>query len=152
MSGTKHFAIGWVAALAVAVALAVAACGPASRSTAATANGQERMPSPASIWISSEPAAPTKPVKVELTSPQDPTFHRSHTFQTGEVLRGSIPVSSGQYRLVGLGGTCALDLFLGPQRETDVVIGLGVDGGCAFTVVREHGEEVVHDGSEVLID
>ena len=152
MSGTKRFATGWVAPLAVAVALAVAACGPASRSTTATANGQERMPSFASIWITSEPAVPTKPVTIELTSPQDPSFHRTHTFQIGEELRGSIPVSSGHYLLVGLGGLCAFGVFLGPERETDVVIGLGADGGCAFSVVREHGEEVFHDGSEVLID
>jgi len=150
MSDTKRLVTGWVAMLGVA--FAVAACGPVSRSTPATANGQEHMPAPASIWITSEPAVTTKSVQVELTSPQDPTFHRTHTFQAGDVLRGSIPVSSGHYRLVGLGGTCALDVFLGPKRETDVVIGLGVDGVCAFTVVREHGEEVFHDGPEVLID
>ena len=147
---TRSFATGWIAA--VAVVFAVAACGPISRSATATANGQERMPSPASIWITSEPAVPDKPVMVELTSPQDPTFHRTHTFQPDQILRGSIPVSSGHYRLVGLNGTCAFDVFLGPDRETDVVIGLEVDGGCDFTVAREHGQDVFHDGPEVLID
>lgn len=110
------------------------------------------MPAPASIWITSEPAAPARPVKVELTTAGDPSFHRVHTFQAGEVVLGSIPVSSGHYRLVALGGECAFDLFLGPQRETDVVIEVGDEGGCAFTVAREHGDEVFHEASEVLID
>jgi hypothetical protein len=109
------------------------------------------MPAFASIWLTSEPAEPTQPVKVELTAAQDPDFHRAHTFVAGAVLRGSIPVSSGRYRLVGLGGACAFDLFLGAERETDVVIRLGDDGSCAFTVAREHGEEVSHDEPDILV-
>lgn len=109
------------------------------------------MPAFASIWLTSEPVEPTQPVNVELTATQDPGFHRAHTFVAGAVLRGSFPVSSGRYRLVGLGGACALDLFLGTERETDVVIRLGDDGSCAFTVAREHGEEVSHDEPEILV-
>ena len=109
------------------------------------------MPAFAGIWLTSEPAAPIRPVNVEVTAAQHPDFHRAHTFDAGAVLRGSIPVSSGRYRLVGLGGACALDLFLGAERETDVVMRLGDDGSCAFTVVREHGEEVSHDEPSILV-
>jgi hypothetical protein len=109
------------------------------------------MPAFASIWLTSEPAEPTQPVKVELTAPQDPGFHRAHTFVAGAVLRGSIPVSSGRYRLVGLDDACTFDLLLGAERETDVVIRLLDDGSCAFTVAREHGEEVSHDGPEIVV-
>ena len=141
-----------VAALAIGIAIVVAACAPVQPPTPDLAIGQERMPAPASIWLTSEPAAATQPVKVELTIAGEPNFHRAHTFQAGEVVLGSIPVSTGHYRLVGLGGKCAIELFLGAERETDVVIELDGDGGCAFTVAREHGAELFHDGSEVLID
>lgn len=120
-------------AFALGVAFAVAGCAPAPRSlfTPAAPNGQEHMPAFAGIWLTSEPAAPIQPVNVEVTAAQHPDFHRAHTFDAGVVLRGSIPVSSGRYRLVGLGGACALDLFLGAERETDVAMRALVTTGVA---------------------
>ena len=141
-----------VVALAIGLATVLAACARVVPATPDPAIGQERMPAPASIWLTSEPAAPTQAVQVELLIPGEPNFRRVHTFQAGEVMLGSIPVSSGHYRLVGLGGKCGFDLFLGPVRETDVVIEVGDDGSCGFTVAREHGKEVFHDESAVLID
>jgi len=133
------------------VALGVATCAPAPQLTPAAPNGQEHMPAFASIWLTSEPAAPTQSAKVELSAPDAPDLHRAHTFEAGDVLRGSIPVSSGRYRLVGLGGACAIDLFLGPERETDVVLRIDDDGTCTFTVILEHGEELSHDEPSILV-
>jgi hypothetical protein len=111
------------------------------------------MPSPASIWLTAEPATPLKPVLLELFAPPDLVAFRDHTFPAGEVLRGDIPLSNGRFRLEALGGACALDLFLGPERETDLVLTIGADDACAFSVTKEHGlgAEVGHEEPAVLI-
>jgi hypothetical protein len=112
----------------------------------------ESMPDPASVWLTSDPENPAKPVKVELTHPDQDDFHREHTFVTGQVLRGSFPVSDGRYRLSGMGGACVLDIVLEGNREADVVIRLDDAEGCEFLVAAEHGDgEVMHDEPSVLV-
>ena len=122
-------------------AVVVSSCGPT-----------ESMPSPASVWLTSDPERPARPVRVEMTIPDQPDFHREHTFVPGEDLRGSFPVSEGRYRLTGMGGACVLDVLLGANREADVVIRLDGAGGCVFLVAAEHGYGVVtHDEPSVLV-
>jgi hypothetical protein len=114
-------------------------------------DGTESMPSPASVWLTADPAAPGQRVKVEMITP-DLEFHREHIFEAGETLRGSFPVSEGRYRLIGLEGECVLDLQLGPEREADVVIRVDGIGGCEFAVVSVHGYGgVMHPEPEVLV-
>ena len=122
-------------------AAVVGGCGPT-----------ESMPAPASVWLTSNPATPARPVRVEMTIPGESDFHREHTFVAGQDLRGSFPVSAGRYRLSGMGGACVLDVALRANREADVVIRLDDAGGCAFQVAAEHGDgEVTHDEPSVLV-
>lgn len=152
MRGIERLNATRFGALALGAALGVAACAPVSGIPPATANGQEHMPAYASIWITSEPAVPTQPVDVRLTIAGEPGFERAHTFVAGAALRGSIPLSSGHYHLEGLGGACAIDVFVGAERETDVVLRLDDDASCAFTVAGEHGiGGVRHDEPSILI-
>lgn len=151
MHELDHPASARFGALVLATVLSIAACAPVAPISPATANGQEHMPAYAGIWVTSEPAVPTRPVALRLTDPEDPGFERAHTFVSGVALRGSIPLSSGRYHLEGLSGACALDVFLGPERETDVVVRLEDGGGCALTVVGEHGNGVSHDEPSILM-
>jgi hypothetical protein len=137
---------GWLAGFVVVLA-AAGGCSATSQHI----DGTESMPSPASVWLTSDPASPTQPVKVEITAPGS-EFHRMHTFEPGETLRGSFPVSEGRYRLVGLDGACMVELGLRPEHETDVVIRLDGSGGCEFALVTEHGYgAVIHDQPSVLV-
>ena len=112
----------------------------------------ESMPDPASIWLTSDPESPAKPVKIELSHSDPDDFHREHTFVTGKVLRGSFPVSDGRYRLSGMDGPCVLDIVLEGNHEADVVIQLDDAGGCEFLVAAEHGYgELMHDEPSVLV-
>jgi hypothetical protein len=112
----------------------------------------ESMPAPASVWLTSDPASPAGPVRVEMTNADQGDFHREHTFVAGQVLRGSFPVSAGPYRLSGMGHACTIDVVLGASREADVVIRLDDAGGCAFVVAAEHGDgDVAHDEPSVLV-
>ena len=43
-------------------------------------------------------------------------------------------------------GACALDLFLAPDLDTDVVLRVLDGGGCGFAVIRSHGDDGSHDG------
>ena len=120
--------------------------------TQPTQDAHEQMPSPASIWLTSDPLSPSTPVRIDLTSSSDATFHRDHTFVAGEPLRGSFPLSSGPYRLIGLAGACTTDLFLSPSHETEVVIRLDEAGGCKFVPATEHPYGgPMHDEPSILI-
>ena len=142
-------------AVVLAMSLGMTACAPASPNPPFTANGQENMPIFASIWVTSEPAVPTVPVDVRLTQADSPGFERAHTFVAGAALRGSIPLSTGRYHIEGLDGACALDVFAGPERETDVLLHLEDGGGCVLTVAGEHGlgdgSTVDHDEPSILM-
>ena len=94
------------------------------------------MRGPASVWITSDPAAP--PVRVDVTDPGDPGFQRSHTFPPGEVLRGSVPTSEGRYHVAGQDGACAIDLVLAPDQEADILITPDASGGCTLTATALH--------------
>jgi hypothetical protein len=133
-------------AIVLGTALGIIACAPASPNPPFTANGQEQMPIFASIWVTSEPVVPTVPVDVRLTQADDPGFERAHTFVAGAALRGSIPLSSGRYHIEGLDGACGIDVFAGPERETDVLLQLDDGGGCVLTIAGEHG---IGDGNVV---
>ena len=135
------------------VAVLFAACSLLhSPATQPTPEPHEQMPSPASIWLTSDPLSPSAPVRIDLTSPADPGIHRDKTFVAGKPLRGEFPLSSGAYTLVGLGGACRTDLLLGPSRETDVVIRLERAGGCKFVTAAEHAYGgVMHDEPSVLV-
>lgn len=132
------------------MAVGIAACVPGLGSTP---EAQENMPLYASIWLTAEPPIPVLPVQVDLTVLPDPGINRSHTFVPGTALRGSFPVSSGEYRLIGLGGKCAMDLVLAPESETDVVIKVAETGGCEFARIREHrlADGILHEEPSVLV-
>jgi len=120
--------------------------------TEPTSEPLEQMPMPASIWLTSDPIRPSAPVRIDLTSSTDATFHRDHTFVVGEPLRGSFPLSSGAYTLIGLGGACTTDLFLSPSHETEVVIWLDEAGGCKFAPATEHPYGgPMHDEPSILV-
>ena len=136
------------------VAVVLAAC--AARQTdpsPAFVEGEEHMPAFASIWLTSDPVVPDVPVRVEMTDPFDAALHRSHVFPAGVELRGTFPVSTGAYRLIGLDGRCGIDLKLLPDRESDVVLRLGDDGSCSFTLADDHalGDDVEHEEPAVLV-
>lgn len=120
--------------------------------TQASPEAHEQMPAPASIWLTSDPVSPSAPVRIDMTSPADPGIHRDHTFVAGEPLRGAFPVSSGAYRLIGLGGACAIDLVLRPEWDTDVVIQLGPAGRCKFVTAAEHPYGgITHEEPSILV-
>jgi hypothetical protein len=93
------------------------------------------MPGPASVWLTSDPAAPTGPVPVTMRSPTDPDIHFAHTFVPGETLRGDFATSQGQYHLSAFGGSCSVDLNLGPSEVAEVLLTID-DAGCSLTIER----------------
>ena len=113
------------------------------------------MPAPASLYLTADPAAPQAPVTVVMTEPGDPDFIVTHTFPAGVELHGVYPTSSGRYRLTAMDGACALDLFLAPDLDTDVMLRVFDGGGCGFAVIRSHGDDGSHDqpheGPDVLV-
>jgi len=132
----------------ILVAAVAAGCGRISEGGVP----EERMPLPASIWLTSQPAEPSAPVQIEVTSPGDDRWSREHTFQPGEELIGSIPLGEGRYRLTALDGSCGIDLTLAGEREADLVLRLGTDGQCDFIQAAEHPYGAVrHDGFAVLV-
>ena len=143
---------GRIAALTL-VLLATAGCSLLPHpTTQPTPQAHEQMPSPASIWLTSEPISPSAPVRIDLASPADVGLHRDHTFVAGEPLRGTFPLSSGAYTLIGLGGACRIGLVLGPNRDTDVVIRLDESGGCKFVTTAEHAYgDVMHEEPSILV-
>jgi hypothetical protein len=142
---------GRVVILSIGIAMLVAACGLIPAPPTSTPVAEEQLPSFAGIWLTAAPEIPVRPVSFEVTSPDDPGFRRTHTFQAGSVLRGSVPVSAGRYHLAALDGGCVIDLTLGPEREMDVRLIVVADGTCRFVVTREHGDDVVHDEPSELV-
>src|SRR4051812_16009852 len=105
-AGVRASGSAWPARWLVVAVLGFAG-GDAQRTEQVTvAPATESLPSPASIWLTSDDLALALPVAVELTSPTDPGFHRVHTFAAGEVLLATFPLSSGHYRLTALAGRC----------------------------------------------
>jgi hypothetical protein len=143
---------GWIA-IVLACALSAACQGRQTDPATAIVEGEEHMPAFASIWLTSDPVAPDVPVRVEMTDPRDAAIHRSHVFPAGVDVRATFPVSTGAYRLIGLDGRCGIDLKLLPDRESDVVLRLGDDGSCSFTLADDHalGDDVDHEEPAVLV-
>jgi hypothetical protein len=117
--------------IVVAVVTAVATVGGCS-----LLQSRETMPGPASVWLTSNPAAPTMAVPVVLGSLDDPEIRLEHTFVPHLVLRGDFATSQGRYRMTALGGACSIDLPLGPSQVTDVVLTLDSDTACSLAVAR----------------
>lgn len=115
----------------VAVVTAVAAVGGCS-----LLPSHETMPGPASVWLTSNPAAPTTAVPVVLGSLDDPEVRLEHTFVPHLVLRGDFATSQGRYRMTAFGGACSIDLPLGPSQVADVVLTLDADTACSLAVIR----------------
>lgn len=123
--------------LTVAVVLAVAGVGACSLLPSATPEGgHETMPGPASVWLTSTPAAPAIAVPIVLGSVDDPGVRLRHTFIASAVLRGDFAISQGRYRMTAFDGDCSIDLALGPSQVADVVLTLDGDTGCSLTVTR----------------
>lgn len=98
--------------------------------------GHESMPGPASVWLTSDPAAPAMAVPVVLRSLDDPAVRLQHTFVSSQVLRGDFATSQGRYRLTALDGACSIDLPLGPSQVADVVLTLDGETDCSLAVTR----------------
>jgi len=96
----------------------------------------EQMPGPASVWLTSEPAAPTSAIEVVVTSPDDAGIRFAHTFVAGEALRGSFATSQGRYTMAALGVTWSLPLVLGPDEAADVLLTVGPGSGCTLALVQ----------------
>jgi hypothetical protein len=125
------------AALAIGAASAVVtACSGPSPDISSSPSFGEQMPGPASIWLTSDPAAPTAPVEVVMTSPDDPDVRFAHTFVAGQALRGSFVTSQGSYAMTAFGGACRLPLVLGPDEAVDVLLTLEPGPGCTLALVR----------------
>lgn len=123
--------------LIVGVVIAVAGVGGCSLLPDSThEGGTETMPGPASVWLTSNPAAPAVAVPVVLASVDDPGIRLQHTFMASTVLRGDFATSQGHYRLTALDGACSLDLPLGPSQVADVVLTFDGDTGCSLAVTR----------------
>lgn len=134
---------------AILVVSAAAACANLPDPNLRHTPGTESMPAPASVWLTADPASPSRAVTIEMTS--DGGMHRTHTFPAGEPLRGSFPVSEGRYRLIGDKGACAIDIVLEPEREADVVIAVHADG-CEFAELTVHRYgAVTHREPSVLV-
>lgn len=123
--------------LIVAVVLAVAGVGGCSLLPNPTpGGGNETMPGPASVWLTSNPAAPAVAVPVVLGSVDDPEIRLQHTFMASEALRGDFATSQGRYRMTAFDGACSIDLRLGPSQVADVVLTLDGDTGCSLALTR----------------
>jgi len=116
----------------VLTVIAMAAAGCAS----APQPAEEHMPGPASVYLSSDPAAPTAPIAVVMTSPDEPSIRFEHTFNAGQTLFGDFATSQGRYVLAALGGTCRLPIILAPNEVADVLLTVTPDTGCTLAVVR----------------
>lgn len=110
------------------------------------------MPLFASIWLTLLPAEPQAPVAIRVTSPDLEGWSREHTFEPGVRVAGSIPLSSGSYRLTALDGACAIDLRIGGEREADVLLRLTDASDCELVQTGEHGQSAgTHREPAVLI-
>ncbi len=94
----------------------------------------ERMPAPASVWLTSVPAAPTSPVNVAMTSPDETDIAFAHSFAAGETIRAVFATSQGRYTVWALDRTCGLPLVLGPNDEAQVTLTVNPDATCVLAV------------------
>jgi hypothetical protein len=131
--GTHSLRSDLIAAFLTAAA-AVGACSLLPSST--PEGGPETMPGPASVWLTSEPAAPAMAVPVKLLSLDDPAIRLEHTFVPGLVLRGDFATSQGRYRMTAVDGACSIDLPLGPSQVADVVLTLEGNTECSLALAR----------------
>jgi hypothetical protein len=127
----------------VAVAVAVGACSVIGSPTP-TLHDEEGMPLWASVSVIAEPAVADRPIELAILTLPDAMTLRRTTIPPGTVVRWEEGLSADLYRLVALGGACALDLELPPEQDTDVILRLDVDP-CRFDVLQ--GDIVVASGS-----
>jgi hypothetical protein len=133
----------------------VAGCGPAGRLDASPTDAiaEEHMPAYATVWLTADPPVASRHLAIALRDPDEPGWSRDLVFDPGTTVRGSFGVSSGTYRLVAEDPGCTLDLTLGPERESDVVLHVAEDGTCSLVVDREHAVgEVAHDDEGGSVD
>jgi hypothetical protein len=121
---------------ALTFAAIVSGCGDAPPRALPSETAGERMPGPAAVWLTSEPAAPSSRVDIVMTSPDDAGIWLGHTFVAGRPLRGSFATSQGSYSLAALGGACTLPLVLGPSEAADVLLTITGPSACGLAVVR----------------
>jgi hypothetical protein len=113
----------------------------------------ERMPGPASVWLTAEPPSPADRVAVTMTAP-DPGILFAHTFDPDVPLRGVFATSQGRYLLSALAGACSLPLDLGPSDEAQVLLTVAGDGSCTLAVTWQGSREAADwpsHGDGVLI-
>jgi hypothetical protein len=140
-------------AIALALALTVAGCGPilpAAPSPAPTANGEEHLPAAASIWLTGEPQVAVHGFAVDLRSPDAPGFRQTEAFSDGTIIRAVFSVAAGSYLVRTIDDRCTIALTLAPLRESDVVIRTAPDGSCVFALAREHDAGIEHVASGTL--
>jgi hypothetical protein len=128
-----------VIAMSVSAAL-VAACS-AIPFLSPTPEAAERMPGPASVWLTSDPASPVSPIDVAMTVPGEPGVLFAHTFPAGAPLRGDFATSQGPHVLSALGAACRLPLDLGASEEAQVRLTVAPDGTCTLAVTWQGGWE-----------
>jgi hypothetical protein len=128
----------------VGLASAVVGCGTGLNQTGTEGAVEEHMPAYAGLWLAADPTVAAQRITVSLQDPDNPGWSEDASFERGTIVRTSFGVSAGTYRIVAADPGCALDLTLGPERESDLVIHVPGDGTCSFEVVREHGADVSH--------
>ena len=139
VSGRQVVGLGVV----TVVAVFVGACSVIGSPTP-TLHDEEGMPVWASLSVIAEPAVANRPIELAILTIPDAMTLRRTTIPTGTVVRWQEGLSADLYRLVALGGACALDLELPPEQDTDVLLRLDVDP-CRFDVLQ--GDIVVASGS-----
>ena len=131
----------------------IAGCSALTPWVSPSPTAAELMPGPASIWLTSEPAAPLSPVDVLMTSPADAGVRFAHTFAAGQPLRGSFATSQGSYTLAALDGRCSLLIVMGSDDAADVVLTLGPGPDCSLALARRGrlGDPGMHHADDAIL-
>jgi hypothetical protein len=94
----------------------------------------ESMPQWAGIVVTADPPVAERDIDLAIMTLPEEERLRTTTIPTGTIVRWGEGLSSGPYRVLALADTCAIDVSLPPERETEVVLTL-IDDDCWFRVV-----------------
>lgn len=92
------------------------------------------MPRWAGVTVTADPPVADRDIDLAIVLLPEEERLRSTTIPAGTVVRWEEGLSSGPIRVLAFDDTCAIDVDLPPERNTDVVL-LLTEAGCSFRVV-----------------
>lgn len=115
------------------VALLVAGCSSLA-TPEPTVYDEAGMPLWAGVTVTADPPVADRDIDLAIVLLPEEERLRTTTIPAGTVVRWEEGLSSGPIRVLAFDDTCAIDVDLPPERNTDVVL-LLTEAGCSFRVV-----------------